>query len=175
MKICSKCGLTKNFDDFYKRKSSKDGLRSECKDCKKKHDKQYNKDNKQTINEKKRASYHNNIEKEHERAKMFYKDNPDYFKEWRKNYYQEHKEETQAQRMKRRALEKEVTIGYVPSKPKSELYKRDKGICGICNNYVEYDNVHIDHIVPLSKGGEHSMSNLQLSHSWCNLKKGNKI
>ena len=32
-KVCSKCHQEKNVDDFYKRKTSKDGLRSCCKEC----------------------------------------------------------------------------------------------------------------------------------------------
>lgn len=32
-KICSKCGIEKDLEEFYKRKDSKDGKRSECKLC----------------------------------------------------------------------------------------------------------------------------------------------
>ncbi len=33
----------------------------------------------------------------------------------------------------------------------------------------------VDHIVPLSKGGEHTVDNLQLAHFRCNLSKGNRL
>jgi hypothetical protein len=33
LKKCTKCGMTRERKDFYKRKSSKDGLKPECKDC----------------------------------------------------------------------------------------------------------------------------------------------
>lgn len=33
MKRCSKCGINKCLDDFYKRKTSRDGLRNRCKKC----------------------------------------------------------------------------------------------------------------------------------------------
>jgi len=33
----------------------------------------------------------------------------------------------------------------------------------------------IDHIIPLSKGGLHMMSNCQLAHRRCNSYKGNEI
>jgi len=36
MKTCSKCGLEKHEDDFYRLRSSKDGRRPDCKDCSKK-------------------------------------------------------------------------------------------------------------------------------------------
>jgi hypothetical protein len=32
-KICSKCKIEKSIKDFYKRKTSKDGLRCHCKKC----------------------------------------------------------------------------------------------------------------------------------------------
>lgn len=55
------------------------------------------------------------------------------------------------------------------------LYERDTGICRICGLPVhsekgvdDYWDGTIDHIVPLSKGGEHSMSNCQLAHRVCN-------
>ena len=55
------------------------------------------------------------------------------------------------------------------------LYKRDCGVCQICGLPVHpvkgVDNSWdgtIDHIVPLSVGGEHSMANCQLAHRICN-------
>ena len=33
MKTCSKCKIEKELSDFYKKKASKDGFRSECKEC----------------------------------------------------------------------------------------------------------------------------------------------
>lgn len=59
------------------------------------------------------------------------------------------------------------------------LYRRDRGICQICGMAVHPDKFcddswggTIDHIVPLSVGGKHSMSNCQLSHRICNSLKG---
>jgi 5-methylcytosine-specific restriction endonuclease McrA len=37
------------------------------------------------------------------------------------------------------------------------------------------DGKHIDHIVPLSRGGLHCYANVQVAHSRCNLRKRNKI
>lgn len=41
MKICSKCGLEKELDNFGKDKSKKDGLNTWCKKCYNEHNKQY--------------------------------------------------------------------------------------------------------------------------------------
>lgn len=48
------------------------------------------------------------------------------------------------------------------------VYERDGGICGICKAPVPIDRFHLDHIVPLAKGGEHSYANTQPAHPRCN-------
>lgn len=66
------------------------------------------------------------------------------------------------------------------------LYKRDGGVCQICGEKCDWSDHQykgryfiagkaypsIDHIIPLSKGGEHSWDNIQLAHFSCNSKKG---
>jgi 5-methylcytosine-specific restriction endonuclease McrA len=37
---------------------------------------------------------------------------------------------------------------------------------------IESDPFHLDHIVSIANGGKHELSNLQLTHAKCNLKKG---
>ncbi len=41
LKTCSKCGETKGIEGFYKNKSAKDGLQSQCKICKRQSQRQY--------------------------------------------------------------------------------------------------------------------------------------
>lgn len=58
------------------------------------------------------------------------------------------------------------------------LIKRDHGRCGICRKPIRAKTgprrPSIDHIVPLSRGGEHALENLQPAHYDCNLSKGNR-
>ena len=55
------------------------------------------------------------------------------------------------------------------------IYERDGGICMKCGQPVTRENFHVDHIIPISKGGdEWDLSNLELSCPQCNLKKGDK-
>lgn len=51
------------------------------------------------------------------------------------------------------------------------LLERDDGICGICGHDVDPMAYDIDHIVPLSRGGEHSYANTQVAHPLCNKRK----
>lgn len=65
------------------------------------------------------------------------------------------------------------------------LYKRDDGICQICGkptNPEDIKNGHIgrlyptiDHIYPVSKGGNHTWDNVQLAHMYCNSGKCDKV
>ena len=48
----------------------------------------------------------------------------------------------------------------------------EKNECAYCRTK---DNLVIDHIIPLSKGGTNELSNLQVLCKLCNQKKGNKI
>ena len=50
-KICSKCGLEKDLDEFGNLKSSKDGKLSRCKECTKEYMKEYQRKNAEHISE----------------------------------------------------------------------------------------------------------------------------
>lgn len=55
------------------------------------------------------------------------------------------------------------------------LFKRDGGICGICSSPVDDGTSSIDHIVPVSRGGEHSYANTRLAHWLCNSTRGARM
>jgi len=58
----------------------------------------------------------------------------------------------------------------------SFVFDRDDGICGICGESVaRNEEWHIDHVVPLARGGAHSYANVQLAHAMCNIKKGARL
>lgn len=67
------------------------------------------------------------------------------------------------------------------------LYEKDNGICWLCGTKCDWDDYEyrdnwfiagnfypsIEHVKPLSKGGEHSWENVRLAHRICNSIKGN--
>lgn len=55
------------------------------------------------------------------------------------------------------------------------VLERANGICGICQKPVDPNDFHVDHIIPLSMGGDHSYANTQPSHPFCNTSKGARI
>ena len=55
------------------------------------------------------------------------------------------------------------------------IYHKDKGICQLCGEVVDFDNDYeADHIIPFSKGGKTTVENGQTTHKLCNIKKGNR-
>jgi 5-methylcytosine-specific restriction endonuclease McrA len=63
----------------------------------------------------------------------------------------------------------------------AEVAERDGYRCGICRVEVDMDldgrlgmGPSIDHVVPISLGGDDTPANVQLAHRRCNSRKGNR-
>ena len=62
-----------------------------------------------------------------------------------------------------------------------ELLMRDGLLCQICGGEMDWQTgisrvrVSLDHIIPISKGGSHTMDNVRLVHLSCNSRKGDKV
>jgi 5-methylcytosine-specific restriction endonuclease McrA len=63
-----------------------------------------------------------------------------------------------------------------------KVYERDDWTCRLCLKPVDRDAVvpapmaaTLDHVVPLSLGGEHVYSNVQCAHFLCNSTKGANV
>lgn len=65
---------------------------------------------------------------------------------------------------------------------KTEIFERDKWVCHICERPIPRDAKYpdplspsLDHVIPVSRGGEHSRANTAASHLRCNLSKGDRM
>jgi len=101
-KICSKCNISKELDNFGISKQSKDGLNSICKECRNIDAKEYRNNNKLKIKQKRKDQYEKykkdilkkmknyylkkNVEIK-EKSSKYKKENPDKIKETNKKYY----------------------------------------------------------------------------------------
>ena len=96
-KICTKCKVEKLLDDFYKKKSNKDGLKYWCKECCKKYMSNYIKNNKDRIKEitdaRNKRYYKNNKEKVKKQASDYYYNNIESCRKRNKEYLKNHREE----------------------------------------------------------------------------------
>lgn len=152
--------------------------------------------NKERINRRNNEYYQQNKEKRKLQGKKVYQANKEKVLERIKLYKSTHKEATalamkkyhQTERgrtvwlrakHKRRALEAACSYDSFDAK---DVFERDNYICQLCgcktrpdykNSYhPKYPN--LDHVVPLSKGGDHTKQNTQCLCRQCNITKNNK-
>lgn len=57
---------------------------------------------------------------------------------------------------------------------KLAAYSRQEGICPVCKQHFEFDEMDGDHIIPWSKGGHTTLENCQMLCRDCNSKKSDK-
>lgn len=74
-----------------------------------------------------------------------------------------------------RRLEANAERGRLTDVIRQWVVERDGYRCGICGETVDREDVHIDHVVPVSRGGKSTLENLRVTHSTCNLAKGARM
>jgi 5-methylcytosine-specific restriction endonuclease McrA len=55
------------------------------------------------------------------------------------------------------------------------IIARDRGICYICGKRPGIEDVTLDHVIPLAKGGSHASDNLKVACLGCNLRKHTRL
>ena len=142
--------------------------------------KRFYQENKELIKARNKEWYENNKEKVRmryekdrfkviERSRKWRLDNPDKYKEQVSRYQEKNRDMIIERKQIRRMSNTDETI--------AKLYKKQKGKCALTNldMDLELDNIHIDHKIPLSRGGTFHELNLQLVHGIANLIKHNKL
>lgn len=124
--------------------------------------------------ENQRKYYSNNTEKELKNQKIWRADNREIYLQSSKNWKLNNKEKTkQIQKISSLAYRARKTNATIQDFSCKELNYRMSVfgfLCSYCGGQFE----HIDHVIPLSKGGKHCLSNLRPSCQICNNKKFNK-
>lgn len=94
---------------------------------------------------------------------------------WQRNHPESYRAHTAAGHVKRKARMRGALVG---DKKVCKIIRRWKKepqfICYYCNEQYLNSRLHIDHVIPISKGGKHSSDNICKSCDSCNLKKRNK-
>lgn len=75
------------------------------------------------------------------------------------------------QSARRRALRR---AAHVEPVSRVAVFTRDGGRCHVCGKKANPKKWHLDHLIPLSLGGEHSYKNVAVSCPTCNLQRGNR-
>ena len=150
---------------------------------KKAYDKQYYQDNAEHKKAYAKQYYGNNVEHikqyrqdnaEHIkiRSKQYNKDNAEHIKICSKQYRLDNPAKRNTYSRKRRAL-KLGASGFHTEQDLQYIYEQQKGKCVSCGNKFLYEQMTVDHIEPLSKGGPDLPYNIQLLCAPCNSSKGN--
>lgn len=106
-----------------------------------------------------------------ERLKKYREEHKEYFRDYKKarSKTPEGKLKIKKHCQKRRALMKNSVFD-LTSKEIEKIFKRDES-CVYCNSIK---NLTLDHIIPISKGGNTSFNNMVIACKACNSSKGNK-
>lgn len=207
MKVCTKCGreLPATQEYFYRKSASKDGLRTECKECHKPNSKKeyipvgykrcsncaqvlpastdyfyrkkagkYGFDSrcKECVIE-----YRNNNKKRYKKYyELYYVENKDRILERNSKWHKRNKNSAISRKQRRRAKKHKL-----PATLTEKQWNRIKVIfnleCAYCGmseeEHIEKYNeqLHQEHFIPLSKGGEYSHNNIVPSCRSCNASK----
>lgn len=187
-KICRKCKTEKTAAEFHKSKINKDGLMSYCAKCRNAHASAIRSDEirakeraRYNANHDKRRAYSNawqlaNNEKVKQYSKKYYENNKDKCRKsteiWKNNHI-ERRREIKRLAQNRRWARYHRASGVYTETDINKLFEAQRKKCAICKTSI-INKYHIDHVVPLSKGGSNDKDNLQLLCPLCNIRKGAK-
>lgn len=93
-------------------------------------------------------------------------ENPDQRREWDKRYYERNKDKFLDHWHIRKARIQGAER--VEKIDREYIIARDSGICHLCGKKPPRHLIELDHLVPLSKGGNHTADNLRVSCRRCN-------
>lgn len=74
---------------------------------------------------------------------------------------------------RRRSMQRGVSIGAVDYE---RVLERDGAWCYICEqDILPHHDLHFDHVIPITRGGNHSEDNIKPTHKACNLRKYTRL
>lgn len=186
-KTCSDCGKTKTAADFYVHKQTRDGLYPYCKQCGSERSKLNYQRNIEKARARRKAYYAAHCEEAKAAAKAWAATNADKVAERRQRYLESHREQ------EKRRSRQWATANPDRVRHQNRLKKaRSRGAevcsltlteweaivaaygsrCAYCGCRPE--RLEMDHVIPLSKGGQHASDNVVPACQPCNARKHDK-
>lgn len=153
-KKCSKCDTVKSLDQFYADPTGKYGKMSYCKLCRSKQASDWRRKNPEKVKA---------INTRHK------ENNPKAYASYYKKHKTKNPGKTALDSANRRANMEGAKVNLTPEDKEKikEFYWLAKDL-----EIISGQKYHVDHIVPISRGGKHHWSNLQILPKDLNLKKG---
>lgn len=174
MKTCTECGHRRPLTEFYRKAAAKDGRTPQCKPCRKARDKKkYAANRTKLVEQQKQYRRDNAAELKRRRKGQYARMTPQQKRtklagnhRWLKN----HPEKNANYVAKRRARVKNAPV--IELIDRLTVYVNEDGVCYLCEKDVPVSGFHLEHVIPLSKGGEHSYRNVRIACPTCNSRKG---
>lgn len=158
-KVCKTCLQEKPLEAFPKETRRQSGYSPRCKECTNTYNRNYYaENNKESILLKNQRWYEAN--RKRHRAMVI-------------AWTQENRAKANQYGAQRRARKKAVTIEEVDY---NAILERDGMFCYICEQEITSgQKAEFEHVIPLARGGIHSMDNIKIAHMVCNRRKGDKL
>lgn len=201
-KVCSACAVAKSPAEFNKDKSKRDGLCSRCRECNKARAAQWYLENKESALAQRKERFQNKRDIELEQMRRWREANAERKKiadeAWRaantdrnratklawqrankakvaeinERHRRLYPEGVANRSHRRRARKNAVSVHVVTVADIRRLRARFGGLCAYCE---AAPGSTLDHVVPLARGGSHSLGNLVPACKSCNCSKGEKF
>ena len=170
MKICTLCGATKPLGEFNRNSRNKDGRAYYCRPCSRQKAKEsrerhpdavrqrnakYGHENREALREYHRQRYEENREAHIAKTRVWHQENR--YSLWEIHY---------RRRCERMGINPVIERFNLP-----DVVERYGDSCFYCET-GEFE--HLDHAIPVSKGGPHTLDNVRPSCAGCNLTKSDK-
>jgi ribosomal protein L44E len=190
LKRCTKCGNEyPATPEFFHREGKQ--VRAYCKSCSREYNRKYRAANLEHRRDLARAYRDENVERARERNRKNYIKNIEHIREYRAThtqraheYQKEYRQTDKGKAVKlaahhRRRARKLASSGTYTLDDIAEIRaaqtdKKGRLICWKCGKPIT-DTPHLDHWIPLEKGGTNDPGNLHYMHARCNLEKGAKL
>ena len=157
---CSVCGIEKPLAEYFKR-STGDGYRRDCMSCCAVRNTPATRRYRERFPERTAEANRVSVAK-------WRRENPEKARETYEKDYERHRDRYYVHNRARRARLKEAQVFEISEK---DLRRIMSQVCAHCGGESE----HLDHIIPLVRGGSHSVGNLQGLCAACNGKKKDRL
>ena len=168
-KVCTKCNCFLEIEKFSPNKQYKDGFNYWCKPCCNQYRQSRPRQKRITSSEVNKANYNKHKQKRLLSFKEYYSNNKETIKQKQKQYRQNNKKYIYLKNRKRKKL---LLGNNISPQEIQSLIKKFNNCCYYCGSD---QHIQIDHVFPLSKGGEHCIYNLVPACRACNLAKKDKL
>lgn len=153
--------------------------REENEDKVRERNKRYHEKNEDKVRARKKRYREENVEKERERDKHYREENPERERERSKRWREANRDKERERCHRRRArlanAEGSHTAADVQLQITTQTDKRGHLRCWWCGKVIKGNDYHVDHRIPLVRGGSNTPNNLCISCPVCNQSKSDKL